>query len=97
MEETQGEDIRKHHTVNTVVFYSRAQLLLFSASPAQDGDDMIHSLAVSFPSCSFIRGLGGGQVTDREEDSSAATLVTLDRGLIFGICTSRQAKGERML
>lgn len=58
---------------------------------------MIHSLAVSFLSCSFVRGLGGGQVADREEDSSAATLVTLGRGLIFGLCISHQAKGERML
>lgn len=57
---------------------------------------MIHSLTVSFLSCSFIRGLGGGQVTDKE-DSSAAILVTLGSGLIFGICTSHQAKGERML
>lgn len=57
---------------------------------------MIHSLAVSFRSCSFVGGLGGGQVADKE-DSSAATLVTLGRGLVFGLCTSHQAKGERML
>lgn len=44
---------------------------------------MIHSFAVSFLLCSFIRGLGGGQVAAREEYSSAATPVSLGRGLIF--------------
>lgn len=34
MEETQGEDIRKHHTAHAVVFYSRAQLLLFLCFPS---------------------------------------------------------------
>lgn len=34
VEETQGEDIRKHHTAHTVIF-SQAQLLVFSASSAQ--------------------------------------------------------------
>lgn len=36
MEETQGEDIGKHHTAHTVVFFSQAQLLVFSASSAQE-------------------------------------------------------------
>lgn len=36
MEETQGEDIGKHHTAHAVVFFSQAQLLLFSASSAQE-------------------------------------------------------------
>lgn len=36
MEETQGEDIGKHHTAHTVVFLSQAQLLVFSASSAQE-------------------------------------------------------------
>lgn len=34
MEETQGEDIRKHHTAHAVVFYSRAQLLFFLCFPS---------------------------------------------------------------
>lgn len=36
MEEMQGEDIRKHHTAHAVVFFSQTQLLLFSASSAQE-------------------------------------------------------------
>lgn len=74
MEETQSEDIRKHHTAHAVVFYSRAQLLLFLCFPSPGRTcvglavragwgrhDPQHSLAVSFLSCSFIRGLGGGR------------------------------------
>lgn len=34
VEETQGEDIRKHHTAHTVAIFSQAQLVL-SASSAQ--------------------------------------------------------------
>lgn len=36
MEETQGEDIGKHHPAHTVVFFSQAPLLVFSASSAQE-------------------------------------------------------------
>lgn len=38
MEETQGEDIRKHHTAQRcrLFFSPQAQLLLFSASSAQE-------------------------------------------------------------
>lgn len=49
-------------------------------------------------SCSFMRRLGGGQVATREEEySSAATPVSLGRGLIFGICIGHIGKGGKML
>lgn len=100
MEETQGEDIGKHHTAHTVFCFFTSSIVSFLCflSPGRScvgltvraGWVLCYSQLCSEFSCSFIRRLGGGQVATREEYSSAATPVSLGRGLIFGICTKCQ-------
>lgn len=89
MEETQGEDIRKHHTAQRCrlfFFFSTSSIVTFLCflSPGRT----CVALAVragwgrqdSQPCC--VRGLGEGQAAAGEEYSSAATPLSLGRGLI---------------
>lgn len=105
VEETQGEDIGKHLPAHTVVFFPTSSIVSFLCflSPGRTWIGLAvrarwgrhRSQPCCEFSCSFIRGLGGGKVAAREEHSSAATPVSLGRGLIFGICTSHIGKGGK--